>query len=94
MPRELRETSQFKSDKKRFQRSGRHDWEKIREVVRELMDDRPLPERNRDHALTGDYAGTRECHVAPDWLLIDLKTGDVDTGSMTLIRTGSHSELF
>lgn len=94
MPRELKETSQFKSDKKRVQRSGRHDWEKMRDVVRKLMHDRPLPERNRDHALTGDYVGTRECHVAPDWLLIYLKTGDAATGSMTLIRTGSHSELF
>ena len=53
-----------------------------------------MPERNRDHALSGDYEGTRECHVAPDWLLIYLKTGDAETGSMTLIRTGSHSELF
>ena len=94
MPRELKETSQFKSDKKRIQRSGRHDWEKMRKVVGALMQDQPLPERNRDHALTGDYVGARECHVAPDWLLIYVKTGDVQTGSMTLIRTGSHSELF
>lgn len=94
MTRELKETSQFKSDKKRIQRSGRHNWEKMRDVVRMLMQDQPLPERNRDHALTGDYVGTRECHVAPDWLLIYLKTGDALTGSMTLIRTGSHSELF
>ncbi|MDO9149447.1 MAG: type II toxin-antitoxin system YafQ family toxin [Hydrogenophaga sp.] len=92
----MKETSQFKSDKKRIQRSGRHDWEKMRKVVGVLMQDQPLPERNRDrdHALTGDYVGTRECHVAPDWLLIYLKTGDTQTGSITLIRTGSHSELF
>lgn len=45
------------------------------------MQDQPLPERNRDHALTCDYVGTRECHVAPDWLLIYLKTGDTQTGS-------------
>lgn len=68
----------------------------MRKVVGVLMQDQPLPERNRDrdHALTGDYVGTRECHVAPDWLLIYLKTGDTQTGSITLIRTGSHSELF
>jgi len=94
MPRELKETSQFKTDKKRIQRSGRYNWEKMRDVVRDLMNDNPLPPRNRDHALTGDYGGTRECHVAPDWLLIYLKTGDAKTGSMTLVRTGSHSELF
>lgn len=94
MPRELKVTSQFKSDKKRIQRSGRHDWEKIRKVVGALMQDQPLPERHRDHALTGDYLGTRECHVTPDWLLIYMKSGDTATGSITLIRTGSHSELF
>jgi len=94
MPRELKETSQFKSDKKRVQRSGRHDWEKMRDVVRMLMNDQPLPERNRDHALTGDYAGTRECHITPDWLLVYLKTGDTHAGTLTLVRTGSHSELF
>jgi len=94
MPRELKQTSQFKSDKKRIQRSGRHNWEKMREVVHTLMQDQSLADRHRDHALTGDYVGTRECHIAPDWLLIYLKTGDTETGSMTLIRTGSHSELF
>lgn len=94
MPRALKETSQFKTDKKRIQRSGRYEWEKMRDVVRELMNDRPLPAHNRDHALTGDCAGTRECHVSPDWLLIYLKSGDLQSGSLSLIRTGSHSELF
>jgi mRNA interferase YafQ len=94
MPREIKITTQFKSDKKRIERSGRHNWEKMRLVVEALMNDQLLPERNRDHALTGDYVGTRECHVAPDWLLIYLKTGDLQSGSITLIRTGSHSDLF
>ena len=94
MARELKVTSQFKSDKKRIQHSGRHDWEKMRKVVGLLRQDQPLPERHRDHALTGDYVGTRECHVSPDWLLIYLKTGDLQNGSITLVRTGSHSELF
>lgn len=66
----------------------------MRKVVGLLMQDQPLPERNRDHALTGDCVGTRECHVSPDWLLIYLKNGDLPSGSITLIRTGSHSELF
>ena len=94
MAREIKITSQFKSDKKRIERSGRHNWEKMRLVVEALMNDQLLPERNRDHALTGDYVGTRECHVAPDWLLIYLKTGDLQSGSITLIRTESHSDLF
>jgi mRNA interferase YafQ len=94
MARLLRQTRQFKTDKKRIQRSGRHDWEKMRAVVKALMNDPPLDERLRDHPLTGDYTGARECHVGPDWLLIYSKAGDGKTGVLTLVRTGSHSELF
>ena len=94
MPRKLKETGRFKSDKKRIKGSGRYDWEKMRQVVKELMNDRPLDERHRDHKLSGDYADVRECHVEPDWLLIYDKSGDVKAGDLTLIRTGTHSELF
>jgi mRNA interferase YafQ len=94
MPRTLRETGQFKSDKKRIKGSGRYDWEKMRAVVQALMNDLPLPAKHRDHMLTGDHQGVRECHVEPDWLLIYDKAGDAATGELRLIRTGSHSELF
>ena len=94
MPRDLRETAQFKSDKKRIKKSGRHDWEKLRSIVALLTNDEPLPARNRDHKLTGIYAGVRECHVEPDWLLIYDRQGSIDTGELVLVRTGSHSELF
>ena len=94
MPRALEETRQFKRDKKRIQRSGRDDWQKMRRVVLELMNDRPLGPRHRDHELSGEYAGVRECHISPDWLLIYDKEGPLDSGSLKLIRTGSHSELF
>lgn len=94
MARALRETGQFKKDKKRIKGSGRYDWNKMRSVVRELMNDRPLEPKHRDHELSGDYAGVRECHVEPDWLLVYDKEGDVNTGTCKLIRTGSHSELF
>ena len=94
MPRALKETGQFKKDKKRIKGSGRHDWDKMRSVVRELMNDRPLAATHRDHELSGDYAGVRECHVEPDWLLIYIKEGSVKSGVLKLIRTGSHSELF
>ena len=94
MSRSLEETSQFKRDKMRIKRSGRYDWEALRAVVKELMNDRPLAVKFRDHELAGDYAGTRECHVAPDWLLIYLKDGPLSGGSLKLVRTGSHSELF
>jgi mRNA interferase YafQ len=94
MSRKLKETRQFKTDKKRIKGSGRYDWEKMREVVKALMNDRPLEERHRDHKLTGDYVGVRECHVEPDWLLIYDKDGEVMSGELILIRTGTHSELF
>ena len=94
MVRALDETRQFKRDKKRIKGSGRYDWEKIRAVVKELMNDRQLDARHRDHALSGEYLGVRECHVEPDWLLIYDRVGSLDGGSVKLIRTGSHSELF
>ena len=94
MSRVLKETRQFKADKKRIQGSGRHDWAKMREAVKELMNDRALDKQLLDHDLTGDYVGTRECHIAPDWLLVYMKSGDLEKGSLKLIRTGSHSDLF
>lgn len=94
MSRVLKETRQFKADKKRIQGSGRHDWAKMREAVKELMNDRALDKQLLDHDLTGDYVGTRECHIAPDWLLFYMKSGDLETGALKLIRTGSHSDLF
>ena len=94
MPRSLDETSQFKRDKKRVKRSGRHDWAKMLDVVQALMNDHLLPAKHRDHELAGEYAGVRECHVEPDWLLIYEKSGSLASGTLTLIRTGSHSDLF
>ncbi len=94
MARTLEETSQFKRDKKRIKGSGRHDWNKMQAVVKELMNDRPLEPRHRDHDLSGDYAGVRECHVGSDWLLIYDREGTLMNGSLKLIRTGTHSELF
>ena len=58
----------------------------------QLTDGIPLPEKNRDHALTGNCAGCRECHIQPDWLLI-YEIAE-DTIFLYLTRTGSHSELF
>lgn len=94
MPRILSETTQFKKDKKRIKNSGRYDWQRMLDVVEKLLLDIPLDAKHRDHHLTGEYAGVRECHIAPDWLLIYDKEFDLETGSLKLIRTGSHSELF
>ncbi len=62
------------------------------EVVDLLRQGRQLEERYHDHGLTGDLAGFRECHIKPDWLLIYFIENDILT--LTLIDTGSHSDLF
>jgi len=86
---ELVRKSRFKKDFKKLFSSGK-DLDKLALIIRMLQAEEPLPERNRDHALTGNYAGHRECHVSPDWLLI-YQTTDTE---LILVRTGSHSELF
>ena len=62
------------------------------EAVDLLRQGKQLEERYHDHGLTGDLAGFRECHIKPDWLLIYLIENDILT--LTLINTGSHSDLF
>jgi len=81
--------SRFKQDFKKLLSSGK-DLGKLASVIRALQAQEALPERNRDHALTGNYIGHRECHVSPDWLLV-YQTTETE---LILVRTGSHSELF
>lgn len=64
----------------------------LNEVVDLLRQGKQLEERYRDHGLTGNFAGFRECHIKPDWLLIYLIEDDILT--LTLIDTGSRSDLF
>lgn len=66
--------------------------EKLDDVIRLLAAGEPLPEKNKDHNLTGDWSGHRECHVQPDWLLIYRIEGNLLI--LTLSRTGTHSDLF
>jgi len=89
--RRIEATTAFRRDFK-HQRRGRHRNldEAIAGIVRMLASDTPLPERQRDHALTGNWSGYRECHVRPNLLLIYEKP----EGILRLIRLGSHSELF
>lgn len=61
-------------------------------VVEKLMHGLGLDERFRDHDLKGKYAGFRECHIEPDWLLIYLIEDDILT--LTLVDTGTHADLF
>jgi len=69
-------TTVFRKDYKKAKKR-RLPLEKLKEVVDLLAMGQPLPERNRDHALTGDWVGHRECHIQPDWLLIYRVEEDV-----------------
>ena len=84
-------TSRFKRDYKLAEKRGRN-MSLLHEVIDALASDDALPARYKDHALTGHYAGFRECHIQPDWLLIYRIQKNILT--LTLFRTGSHSDLF
>lgn len=86
----VRNTSAFKKDYKRAKKRGL-DLSKLQRVVGLLANGTSLPESFRDHALTGNWANHRECHIAPDWLLIYQIYEDVLV--LELTRTGSHSDL-
>ena len=88
---EVKFTTAFKKSYKLMKKRGL-DLALLDEVIDKLRQGKPLDEKCRDHALTGNFAGFRECHIKPDWLLIYLIENDVLT--LTLVDTGSHSDLF
>lgn len=84
-------TNQFKKDMKLLKKRG-YDLSKISTVIKLLSDGIELPERNKDHALVGNYDSYRECHISPDWILIyRIKNENL---ILSLSRTGTHSDLF
>ena len=83
-------TNQFKKDYKLIQKR-KYNIEKLWDVINQLIDEEPLPDKNRDHTLGGNYVGCRECHIGPDWLIIYYyKIGD----TIVFARTGTHADLF
>lgn len=84
-------SSKFKKDYKRVMKQGK-DPDVLFRVIDLLGREQPLPDQYRDHALSGNYTGHRECHLQPDWLLIYKQ--ELDRLTLTLTRTGSHSDLF
>ena len=66
------------------------DIKKLKNVMRQLIEEEPLPPKNRNHKLKGDYTGYWECHIEPDWLLVYKKTAT----QIIFARTGTHSDLF
>lgn len=88
---ELLTTKKFKKDLKNIIKSG-YDISLLDKVVNILLQGEPLSEKYKDHSLTGNFIGHRECHITPDWLLIYFINDN--TLTLTLTRTGTHSKLF
>ena len=91
MKYDIQFTNQFKKDLKLAKKQNKN-LDKLFEVIGILANGGTLDAKYRDHDLTGNYKGTRECHIEPDWLLIYEICGDVLV--LMLYRLGSHSELF
>lgn len=91
MKYEVKFTSQFKRDLKLAKKQGR-DIDKLFDVINTIAEGGKLDDKYRDHNLNGDYAGCRECHVEPDWLLVYEVIDKVLV--LMLYRVGTHSELF
>lgn len=87
----VKPTARFQKDLKRIQKRG-YDISLLTEVIKTLAAGQSLPEKNRDHMLSGSFVGCRECHITPDWLLIYEISGEELI--LYLTRTGTHSDLF
>lgn len=91
MKYEVVTTNQFKKDYKLAMK--RHlNIELLDDIIAKLAKGETLPQKNKDHPLSGKWIGHRECHIQPDWLLVYRIEDDVLV--LTLARTGSHSDLF
>lgn len=88
----IRKTSRYKKSLKKMLKRGK-DIKKISAIVRALAMGETLPPKYKDHALSGDLAGLRDCHIENDWVLLYFYT---TTGELvlTLTDTGTHSDLF
>jgi len=87
----VKRSSQFRKDLRLAHKQGK-DIVLLEQVVTILANDETLDEKYRDHALSDNWKGHRECHVAPDWLLVYRKT-DKDGLILLLARVASHSDL-
>lgn len=91
MKYKIARTGKFKKDLKLAKKRG-YDLNLLSTVVDILAAGEKLPEKYRDHDLSGNYDGCRECHITPDWLLIyEIENDEV---ILYLTRTGTHSDLF
>lgn len=90
---ELELSGQFRRDLKKIQKRHK-DRNMLDSVIEDLQYERALLPKFKDHQLTGNWVGFRECHITSDWLLIYkiLKNDRIQV--LRLVRTGSHSDLF
>jgi len=88
---ELRWATQFKRDIKTAKKRGK-DMRKFKKINETLLFEKPLPLKNKDHFLSGNWHGCRECHIEPDWLLIYRILSE--QGVLEYVRMGSHADLF
>lgn len=84
-------TNKFKKSYKLMKKRG-YDMKLLESIIDTLRQGKKLEAKHRNHALTGDFRGYHECHIKPDWLLVYLIENDILT--LTMINTGSHSDLF
>ena len=87
--KKISRTNRFKKDVKKMKKRGKS-FDVFKQVIQQLAQGESLDEKFRDHTLIGNYVGTRECHIEPDWLLIYEDHDD----ELILIRAGTHSDLF
>ncbi|MCA1653922.1 MAG: type II toxin-antitoxin system YafQ family toxin [Sphingomicrobium sp.] len=96
LPRAADYTKTFAKDWERLSRSGRYDLNRLKEAMMLLIaNDAPLGREWLEHPLKGDWAGTRECHIGGDFLLIyEVDEGAGKNGAIMFVRAGTHADLF
>ena len=87
----LKLTSAYKKGYKRMKKRGT-DMSLLDDVVEKLLNGEPLDKKYDDHPLKGEFAGFRECHIMPDWILMYLIEDNIMT--VTLVNTGTHQDIF
>ena len=95
LPRQSDYTRTFLKDWERLSHSGRYDLGQLKQAMLLLVaNDGPLAAEWLDHALTGNWAGHRECHVGGDFLLIYQLDDTGRRGLVVFVRAGTHADLF
>jgi len=95
LPRLLDYTKQFLKDYQRLTQSGRYDMRRLKEAMLLIMaNDGPLAQEWRDHPLSGQWNGYRECHVGGDFLLVYRIHAEKTNETIVFARCGTHAEIF